>query len=242
MGIIGSIGGAIWRGLKRAFTTAEKTTRNSVHWIWKDSRTEFRGIGRDFLDSISPSHEKEKRDAPILDDYAPFRRIEEKKAPPILYLIGIVSLVVATLYLLRLFDIMPTLREDMSTWRTIYTMVIAGFMFGQYIFHVMAVFKLSSGLKMAWASMMRTSFNYIILMIITENTLVTQIPIRMMTYPSWILVAVMVVVIVLMFLGSIRDFFTPDYAEKVSLKEWILYILYQDPFKHQDPLAQSDDA
>ena len=220
MGIIGGVCGWFWRGLKRAFSTAERKTTDTVMWIRggaSESREQFREISRDF--------------------FASFRKIEGRKAPPILYLIEFVSLLVATLYLLRLFDILPSLREDMTTGRALLSLIIAGFMFGQYIFHVMAVFKLSSGLKMAWASMMRTSCNYIILMIITESSLMTIIPLRMMTYPSWILVVVMFVVIVLMFLGKVRDFFTPAYAEQVPLRDWVMYILYQDPFKNQELTA-----
>ena len=220
MGLLGRVGAWFWRGLKKAFSTAEHTTNTTVTWIRDnatESRHQFREIRRDF--------------------FASFKKIEKKRPPKILYLIEFVSLLVATLYLLRLFDSLPSLREDMTTGRAILSMVIAGFMFGQYIFHVMAVFKLSSGLKMAWASMMRTSCNYIILMIITESSLMTIIPLRMMTYPSWILVVVMFVVIVLMFLGKIRDFFTPAYAEQVPLRDWVMYILYQDPFKNQELTA-----
>lgn len=219
MGIIGSVGAAIWRGLKKAFSTAEHTTNTAVYWIRdsaKETGVQVREIGQDF--------------------FASFRKIEKKKPPKILYLIEFVSLFVATLYLLRLFDSLPSLRDDMNVWTALLTMILTGFMFGQYIFHMMAVFKMSSGLKMAWASMVRTSFNYVILMIITETALNSLIPIRMVLYSSWILVIVMLIVIVLMFLGPVRDFFTPSYARQVPLKDWILYILYQDPFKHQELL------
>lgn len=225
MGLIGRIGAWFWRGLKRAFSTAEHTTKTSVSWIRDnaaESRAQFREIRRDF--------------------FASFRKIEKKKPPKILYLIEFVSLLVATLYLLRLFDVLPSLRSEMTTGRALVATVIAGFMFGQYIFHVMAVFKLSSGLKMAWASMMRTSCSYIILMVITETSLMNIIPLRMMTYPSWILVVVMLVVIVLMFLGKVRDFFTPAYAEQVRLRDWVFYILYQDPFKNQELTASGTES
>ncbi len=224
MGIIGRIGAGIWRGLKKAFSTAEHTTNTAVYWIRDsavESRTQFREIGRDF--------------------FASFRKIEKKKPPKILYLIEFVSLFVATLYLLRLFDSLPSLRDEMNLWTALLTMILSGFMFGQYIFHMMAVFKLSSGLKMAWASMVRTSINYVILMIVTETALNSLIPIRMVLYSSWILVVVMLVVIVLMFLGPVRDYFTPSYARQVPLKDWVLYILYQDPFKRQELLEPNTD-
>lgn len=226
MGVIGRIGAAIWRGLKKAFSTAEHTTNTAVYWI-RDSAVEsgaqFKIIGHDF--------------------FASFRKIDKKKrVPPILYVIEFVSLLVATLYLLRLFDNLPSLRDEMNWSTGLLAVVLTGFMFGQYIFHLMAVFKMSSGLKMAWASMVRTSCNYVILMCITESSLMTLIPLRMVLYPSWILVVVMLAVIVLMFLGSVRDFFTPTYAHQVPLRDWVLYILYRDPFKRQEILEDGQET
>ena len=226
MGVMGRIGSAVWRGVKKAFSTAEKTTNTAVFWIRDnaiESRAQFKIIGHDF--------------------FASFRKIDrKKKTPPILYLIEFVSILVATLYLLRLFDSLPSLREEMTPLTGLLAVILSGFMFGQYIFHLMAVFKMSSGLKMAWASMVRTSCSYIILMCITESSLMTMLPIRMVLYPSWILVAVMLAVIVLMFLGSVRDFFTPTYAEQVPLKDWVLFILYRDPFKRQEVLDGSAET
>ena len=218
MGVIGRIGSAVWRGVKRAFSTAERTTNTAVFWIRDnavESRAQFKIIGHDF--------------------FASFRKIDrKKKTPPILYLIEFVSILVATLYLLRLFDSLPSLRDEMTPLTGLLAVILSGFMFGQYIFHLMAVFKMSSGLKMAWASMVRTSCSYIILMCITESSLMRYLPFSVVTYESWILVAVMGLVIVLMMTGKVRDYFTPAYAEPVSLKEWIPYIWYHDPFKDRD--------
>ena len=220
MGIIGkavrSVGGAI----VKAFKTVEHSTNATVYWIRdgaRDTRTELRTFGRDFFTSL--------------------KRIDRKKAPWILYFIGFMSLVVATMYLMRLFDHFPTLREEMSFGRQLFMIIVGGFLFGQYIFHVIAVFKLSSGMKIAWASMMRTSLSYIFLMIITESNISSYLPIRVVTYESWILVAVMLLVILLMFLGSVREFYTPAYLDKIPISHWLQYIAYRGPLKKAMPAS-----
>lgn len=202
--------------VKKAFSTAEHKTNIAVQWSWDnatDSISQVREIGNDFLASFKP--------------------IDKKRAPKILFPIGMVSLVVASMYLMRLFGSIPALRTEMTMFQLSFSIVIAGFMFGQYIFHVMAIFKLSSGMKVAWASMMRTSCSYILLMVVAESSIMHFLPFNVVTYESWPLVVVMCVVILTMLLGKVREFFTPAYADPVGLKDWLWYILYQDPFKGQ---------
>lgn len=223
MGIIGKAAKFIGGAVVKAFKTAEHTTNATVYWIRdgvRDTGTELRSFGTDFFTSL--------------------KRIDKKKAPWILYFIGFMSLVVATMYLMRLFDHFPTLREEMSFGRQLVMIVIGGFLFGQYIFHVMAVFKLSSGMKIAWASMMRTSLSYIFLMIITESNISSYLPIRVVTYESWILVAVMALVILLMFLAKVREFYTPAYMDKIPISHWLQYIAYRGPLKKAMPASIND--
>ena len=214
MSAIGNAARKVLDFIIRAFSTAEHKTNTAVSWVWDNAvemPSQVRDIGRDF--------------------FASFKRIEKKKAPKILFFIGFVSLIVASMYLVKLFGNIPALRNEMSFWKLALSIFVTGFIFGQYIFHVMAVFKLSSGMKVAWASMMRTSCSYIILMFVAESSIMQFLPFHVVTYESWTLMLVMGVVILMMFLGSVREFFTPAYAEPVPIKAWILYILYQDPFK-----------
>ena len=218
MGVLKRTAGRIGSAIVKAFRTVEHRTNATVYWIRDgaiDTGTEIRSFGRDFFTSL--------------------KRIDKKKAPWILYFIGFISLVVATMYLMRLFDDFPSLREGMPLWQKIFTLFMGGFLFGQYIFHVMAVFKLSSGMKIAWASMMRTSLSYILLMVITESGLSSYLPIRVVTYESWIMVAVMLLVVLLMFLGKVREFYTPAYLDKIPIKDWLLYIVYKGPLKKPMP-------
>ncbi len=220
MGIIGKAVKGVGGVIVRAFRTVEHSTNATVYWIRdgaRDTTTELRTFGRDFFTSL--------------------KRIDKKKAPWILYFIGFMSLVVATMYLMRLFDHFPTLREEMSFGRQLFTIVVGGFLFGQYVFHVMAVFKLSSGMKIAWASMMRTSISYIFLMIVTESNISSYLPIRVVTYESWILVAVMLLVILLMFLGKVREFYTPAYLDEIPISHWLQYIAYRGPLKKAVPAS-----
>lgn len=222
MGFFRKVVAGIGHAIVKAFRTVEHKTNDTVYWIKDgaiDTSTELRTFGRDFFTSL--------------------KRIDKKKAPWILYFIGFVSLVVATMYLMRLFDHFPTLREEMSFGRMLFTVFVGGFLFGQYIFHVIAVFKLSSGMKIAWASMMRTSLSYILLMIVSESIIASYLPIRVVTYESWILVAVMALVIVLMFLGKVREFYTPAYLDKVPIKDWLQYIIYRGPLKKPMPTPLS---
>ena len=56
-----------------------------------------------------------------------------------------------------------------------------------------------------------------------------------MTYESWIMVAVMLLVVLLMFLGKVREFYTPAYLDKIPIKDWLLYIVYKGPLKKPMP-------
>ena len=220
MGIVGKAARLIGGAIVKAFRTVEHTTNATVYWIRdgaRDTGTELRTFGKDFFISL--------------------KEIDKKRAPWILYFIGFMSLVVATMYLMRLFDHFPTLREEMSFGRQVFMIVIGGFLFGQYIFHVIAVFKLSSGMKIAWASMMRTSLSYIFLMVITESNISSYLPIRVVTYESWILVGVMLLVILLMFLGKVREFYTPAYLDEIPISHWLQYIAYRGPLKKAMPVS-----
>jgi hypothetical protein len=100
MGIVGKAARFVGGTIVKAFRTVEHTTNATVYWIRdgaRDTGTELRTFGKDFFTSL--------------------KRIDKKKAPWILYFIGFMSLVVATMYLMRLFDHFPTIREEMSFGR-----------------------------------------------------------------------------------------------------------------------------
>ena len=167
---------------------------------------------------------------------AEFRRIEKKKAPKTLALVGLVAVILSSFYLVRLFSSLPTLLESDTgdSVQLILSAFVILVVFFQYLYYVTTVFKLASGMRSAWANMVRLSGSYILLLLITETGLLDYLSLNLVVANSWILAAVMVAVIVYMLLPSIREFFLPSYEEDPGLKGWVQMVFWMDPFKDDD--------
>lgn len=167
---------------------------------------------------------------------AEFRRIERKRAPKTLAIVGLIAVALSSFYLIRLFSALPTLLQSDASdlGETVMSVLVIVLIFFQYLYYVTTVFKLASGMRNAWANMVRLSGSYILLLIITETGLLDFLSVNLVVTNSWILAVVMVCVILYMLLPRIRDFFLPSYEDDPGLRSWILMVFWMDPFKDSD--------
>lgn len=166
--------------------------------------------------------------------FADVKSIEKKSAPKTLILVGLVGLVFASLYLVKLFTTVPDIQYLGTVSDKIITVFIIGFLFFQYISYVTTVFKLASGLRGAWAAMVRCSGSYVILMLISYTHILDFLPFNLVAFNYLELLIVMVFVTAYMFLGFVREFYTPEYAEMAPLGDWLKFVFFKDPYNSED--------
>lgn len=162
------------------------------------------------------------------------RRIDTKRSPPGLFIVGTVALVFASLYLMRLFTSLDGIQTDMSFFRRIVSCGMLLFVFYQYVSYVITIFQLKSGMRGSWASMMRSSESYVILMLLAETHLFDWLPFNLVAFPSWALMLCMLFVMVYMLMPFVRNYYKPTYEKMVPLKEWLLFVFWQDPYATTD--------
>ena len=172
--------------------------------------------------------------------FADVRKIEKKSAPKSLVIVGLAGLVFASLYLMKLFTTVPDIQYLGTTKDKIITVIVIGFLFFQYISYVTTVFKLASGLRGAWASMVRCSGSYVILMIISYTQILDFLPFNLVAFNYLELLVVMAVVTAYMFLGFVREFYTPEYADVAPMGDWLKFVFFQDPYGSEDITADID--
>ncbi|MGN1045002.1 MAG: hypothetical protein ACI4Q9_03495 [Candidatus Methanomethylophilaceae archaeon] len=170
------------------------------------------------------------------------RRIDTKRSPPGLFLVGTVALVFASLYLMRLFTSLDGIQSDMGIFKRIVSCGMLLFVFYQYVSYVITIFQLKSGMRGSWASMMRSSGSYVILMLLAETHLFDWLPFNLVAFPSWALLLCMVLVMLYMLMPFVREYYKPTYEKMVPLKEWILFIFWNDPYAMTDSPDVSIDA
>lgn len=167
-----------------------------------------------------------------------------RKAPLMLIFVGLIALFFASFYLYQLFQGMPEAIRSNSTGELIVALGMMIIMFFLYTNYVITVFRLSSGSRKAWVGMIRLSFTYTSMALLSTYGLSEILPIRVLgggTYITWIMIAVMIAMVFYMLTGQVRKFFTPGYADEVSLKEWAMYIFGQDPFKGTKMVVSAED-
>ena len=169
------------------------------------------------------------------------RDIDLKPEPLGLSLVGVVALIFASLYLMKLLSSLDAMQEDMSFLKRIMSAGILLFLFYQYIGYVITIFQLKSGLRGSWATMVRTSGSYIILMLLAETHLFDWLPFDLVSFPSWILMLCMTCIMVYMMLPFVREYYKPAYAEMAPLTAWLLFVFWMDPYDDAEDLGVDID-
>ncbi len=163
-------------------------------------------------------------------------------APPLgLSFVGLVALVFASLYLMKLFTSLEAMQDDMSLLKRIFSAGMLLFLFYQYIGYVITIFQLRSAMRYSWAAMVRSSGSYVILMILAETHLFDWLPFDLVSFPSWILMLAMALIMVYMMLPFVREYYKPPYADMVPLTAWLLFIFWVDPYNSSEELHTDID-
>lgn len=157
------------------------------------------------------------------------------RPPPFgLTIVGLVALVFASLYLMRLLSSLDVIQDDMSFLKRVFSGGVLLFLFYQYISYVITIFRLNSGMRGAWAAMMRTSGSYVILMLLANTHLFDWLPFNLVAFPSWALLLCMGAVMVYMLLPNVRDYYRPPYEDAVPLTAWLAFVFWKDPYGSLD--------
>lgn len=157
-----------------------------------------------------------------------------RKAPFLLIVVGLIALFFASFYLFQLFQIIPDAIDSDSVLNLMLTLGMILLMFVLYTNYVITIFRLSSGSRKAWVGMTRLSFSYIAMVLLSTYGLGEILPMNVLaagTVFMWVMIAVMVLVVLYMLTPNVTKFFTPGYADEVSVKEWAKFIVGVDPFK-----------
>jgi hypothetical protein len=174
------------------------------------------GLGRRIMDAAPAAREKRPR----------------KRAPVSMLVAGLGGLLVASMYLYRLFLLMPSVSvsADMREATAIMAMMIVSFVL--YAVYITNVFRLSSGSRRAWASIERMSLSYILLTVLSVYGPIDFFVMDAWGLPSWALAVYMACLSAYMMMPSVRRFFTPGYADgEAGAMQWLMLILGVDPFK-----------
>jgi tellurite resistance protein TehA-like permease len=156
------------------------------------------------------------------------------RRPPVsLPFAAVVAMVMSAMYLYRAFmSISDAIEsEDMYLVATSFAFMLL--FFAMFVRFVIALFRLPSGSRKAWATTVRMAISYIALTVLGAfgvTMLSATVDFGVIVIPSWAMSAVMVLLLVYMFIGEVRDFFTPSYAENVGIWQWIKYVAWIDPF------------
>ena len=170
------------------------------------------------------------------------RKIDIDDAPLGLTFVGFVALVFASLYLMKLLSSLETMQEDMSILKRVVSAGMLLFLFYQYIGYVITIFQLKSGMRGAWAAMVRSSGSYVILMLLAETHIFDWLPFNLVSFPSWALMLCMTSVMVYMMMPFVREYYKPAYAEMVPLTSWILFLFWIDPYDSAEELGKDIDV
>jgi uncharacterized membrane protein len=168
----------------------------------------------------------------------------ERTAPPALIIVGLIALFFASFYLYRLFGSMPAAIENENAAGIMMAICMILIMFILYTNYLITIFRLSSGSRKAWAGMIRMTFTYIIMALLSTYGLNRILPVQVFgggSYITWITAAVMVAMVIYMHAPQVRRFFTPGYADEVPLRDWIRYIAGADPFRGEKMIVSAED-
>ncbi|MDD4244856.1 MAG: hypothetical protein PHI62_01620 [Candidatus Methanomethylophilaceae archaeon] len=157
-----------------------------------------------------------------------------RKPPATLPLAAIGAVLFSAMYLYRALSYIPQAVTSDSFAAKIWTLSLVVIFFLMFIRFASNMFSLSSGNRAVWAGTVRSSTTYVFLVLmdfIGLRLFDVHVDLGILEIPPVLMAAAMAVLVVYMFLPGIRRFFTPTYAEEVSLWKWIGYAAGNDPFK-----------
>ncbi len=155
---------------------------------------------------------------------------KDRMAPRYMWAIGPLVFAFTTVYFTRIFSYLSVEFnfEDLGYSATIFMLMLVLFLL--FINYLLALSRMMTADRRAWASLMRQSFLYLILTsldIIKINMMngdvfgIGQIP----------MLLCMIMMISVLLSAPVRRYYTPMYSEELSLKHWIPLILWYDPFR-----------
>lgn len=159
---------------------------------------------------------------------------ETPKAPASLSFAVAVAVLMSAMYLFKAFSYMPSAIEENDVQAMLISFGLILLFFFMFVRFIIALFRLSSGSRRAWATTVRMAISYLILLslgLYGFTILSPDITLGSVVIPWWVMAVVMAALIVYMFLPRIREFFTPAYATNPSGFSWFLYLFGLDPFR-----------
>jgi len=168
-----------------------------------------------------------------------------RKAPGLLILVGLIALFFASYYMYQVFQLMPGAIEDRETAGILVSVGMMLLMFVLYANYVLTIFRLSSGSRKAWAGMVRLSVTYTLVAMLTTYGLLGLLPMKAAfagTWEMWLVIVAVFAMVAYMFTSEVREFFTPGYADEVSLGEWVKYVLWIDPFRGENLIVEGPSS
>ena len=157
-----------------------------------------------------------------------------RRAPAALILAALAAVIVGAMYLLNVFSYMSKTVEEEDMVGTVVSTFFVILYFVMFTRLLVSVFGLPSGSRKSWRSTVRMAVSYIVLTIISYqgfDFISRDLSYDGFTIPAWVLSLVMLLVLIYMFKGDVREYFTPSYAEPVGIQLWLLYAFYLDPFR-----------
>ncbi len=157
------------------------------------------------------------------------------KNPPVsMVAVMVLAMFVASVYLYRaMLEVDEVIMTGSPFKIVLYFLAIFLFL-GMYFRYLIAAFWLMSRNRNAWGTVVRLSGLYIVLAAVSMLSIYSVFDLNMAVGPLCVsptlMMVIMALVILYMFLPSVRKIFTPPYAENVGIKDWILLALFVDPF------------
>lgn len=167
-----------------------------------------------------------------------------RKAPYTLILVGLIALFFASFYMYQVFLLMPEAIESDDIVNMTVALGMMLIMFLLYSNYVLTIFRLSSGSRKAWVGMIRLSFTYIAMALISFYGLSSILPVHPAfegTVLMWVMIGIMILMMAYMLTKRVTNFFTPGYADEVPRKAWAMYIIGSDPFKGKNLIVLDED-
>ncbi len=157
-----------------------------------------------------------------------------RKPPATLPLAATGALLFSAMYLYRALSYIPQAVTSDSFAAKTWTLAIVVVFFLMFIRFASNMFSLSSGNRTVWAGTVRSSATYVFLVTMDSIGLRlfdVHVDLGILEIPPTLMAVAMVILVAYMFLPGIRRFFTPTYADKVSVWKWMGYVAGNDPFK-----------
>ncbi|MBR4686121.1 hypothetical protein PED39_03205 [Methanomassiliicoccales archaeon LGM-RCC1] len=153
----------------------------------------------------------------------PTRSRARKKMPRVLIVGELMLTLVLFRYLINFTSIVSPVES--TVWRMIINFVSILFMLGMSVLVVRAILGVPSARPQSWRSVVRSS-----ILLFISNWLLSVLDLQGIIYSGFImspeLVAVPIIIAeIIMFLPSVRKFYTPPFTDTPPLKSWLLYLI-----------------